>query len=123
MWTETCAVLRILPMRREAVPVQGSLGVRQGDQRRAIVKSSCDKGMDMCTSSSRSNQGRTGTENWPGQFLTTTLPAQPNFHSTGPTLAKSKQSPALQIKITLFITLQPCRPTAHCPNTSMATLP
>ena len=27
-------------------------------------------------------QGRTGTENRPGQFPTTTLPAQPNFHST-----------------------------------------
>ena len=49
-------------------------------------------------------QGRTGTENRLGQFPTTTLPTQPNFHSTGPTLAKSKKSPALHTKITLFIT-------------------
>jgi len=35
-----------------------------------------------------SRQGPTGTENRPGQFSTTTLTAQPNFHSTGPTLAK-----------------------------------
>src|SRR6218665_500305 len=49
-------------------------------------------------------QGRTGTENRPGQFPTTTLPAQPNFHSTSPTLAKSKKSPVCHTKITHFFT-------------------
>src|SRR6218665_304006 len=33
-------------------------------------------------------QGQTGTQNRPGQFPTSAIPALPNFHSTGPTLAK-----------------------------------
>src|SRR6218665_899383 len=69
-----------------------------------------------------SKQGRTGTENRPRQFPLTTLPAQPNFHSTDPTFAKSKKSPVFHTKITLFIT-STLQPTGHCPNASMASLP
>src|SRR6218665_3356091 len=59
--------------------------------------------LSLCSSFLVSFQGRTGTENRPGQFPTTTLPAQPNFHSTGPTLAKSKKSPVFHTKITFYI--------------------
>src|SRR6218665_3535746 len=48
------------------------------------------------------HQGRTGTQNRPGQFSTSTLPALPNFHSTGPTLTKSPVSPVFHTKITIL---------------------
>src|SRR6218665_3123412 len=56
------------------------------------------------------------------QFPTSTLSALPNFHSPGPTLAKSKKSPVFHTKITL-LSLQPHWPTGHCPNASMASPP
>ena len=48
-----------------------------------------------CPNSNIPLQGRTGTENRPGQFPTTTLPVQPNFHST---LAKSKPEGKMLIR-------------------------
>ena len=45
-----------------------------------------------------------------------------NFHSNGPTQAKSKKSPVFHTKITP-LSLQTHRPTGHCPNASMTSPP
>jgi len=60
------------------------------------------------------SQGRTGTENRPGQFPTTTLTSTPP--------AQTLQN----LQNRLFYTqqsLQPCRPTGHCPNASIESTP
>ena len=60
------------------------------------------------------NQGRTG------QFPTTTLPAQPNFHSTSPTLQNLKNR-LFSTQNHPFYHFNPAG--GHCPNASMVSPP